>query len=198
MLKRLRETRYGLPIVLPIVVGTVTAFANLPADVGQTVFKYRQDVQKIEDFEERLDFDQKTDQERSEIEGRIAALRKKVRSYYFPRNIISDLASLLKSISEGVAASVISVDIWAFTVIYSTYASRKKTDPPYMYPVIGMIVHFILLLFIVSVGQLTVYSKWVALISIATMIVAIITSVVVRNGVWEYEKDVTKGLARNK
>ena len=69
------------------------------------------------------------------------------------RLIYGDVSNLWQASSQGIAAAMFTVDIWALTTIV-TKRDLPNATSIYAYPVFGFLLHFVLLLVIVSVGSL--------------------------------------------
>ena len=59
--------------------------------------------------------------------------------------ITVDLVALQNGLIKGVTSSMLAVDIWALTMLF-TAPSERRSSHAYAYPVIGIFAHFVLLL----------------------------------------------------
>lgn len=125
-------------------------------------------------------------------------------SISFMKYVVIDFESFLERVSEGVALSIISIDIWAFTILSDAGQHERSatTVPPYAYPVLGILSHFGLLILVIAIGvaaggagiaELTVKledpsyfssSMAVRLLGFCTMLLSVGLGWFVRHGVW--------------
>lgn len=103
---------FWFPVVLPVLMGLLLAFAELTVDFATT---------SISKDQMWLDF------------------------------LRADITKLWAGVSKGVASSVFAVDIWALTMLYTSRREGEEAASfAYGYPVLGIFVHFILLLMVVG------------------------------------------------
>ena len=105
----------------------------------------------------------------------------------------TDLGSFLYRLSEGVAASVIAIDIWALTTLL-TFRSNMTIIPPYAYPTLGIILHFVLVLLVMAAGKLSYWGEPIRLsLALTFMLLSVAIGWIVRDQVWrKYEMIIGK------
>ena len=80
------------------------------------------------------------------------------------RLLRTDLNYLWTGAHEGIVVSMAAVDIWALTLLY---ASRSNPAPyAFVYPIVGVFLHFILILVVVALHQTAVSLDRLALMDV--------------------------------
>ncbi len=169
---RYNKLTYWFPLVLPMLMGMILAFAKLSADFSETttlVGSHEVLAQVLRDSD-LIDDD---------------ALKAAPAS-----GLLVDGERFLRRLSEGVVLSIIAVDIWAFTTLFGA-ASGPRRRLPYEYPVLGIIAHFLLVLAAAASDSLGIKGStaYTLIGSVIVMLTAFAVGWWVRHGVWAgYEK----------
>ena len=207
---------FWFPLLLPGLMGMILAFAKLPSDLSETITRYQLADAKQESPNAEPDSADGTGlhkqladakQESPNVEPDSAdgtGLHKQLAdAKQESPNVEPDSADgtdhhkqemdellkngkkFLRRVSEGVVLSIIAVDIWALTTLFGV-GSGARRRLPYEYPVLGIILHFILVLVVAAseaVGE-DRYEDETLVVSMVAMIGALCVGFWVRRGVW--------------
>ena len=202
----MKETKmtFWFPIFLPVLLGILYALVKLPYDTAETTTIVKvlemvgqqseipgiEEILEIERIEEILE-PEEIEKLQTSSEPEIKEFMDKLIDKGITGAIIADILRLVSWLCEGIVSSVIAIDIWAFTTLYSTrrqYTIGSTIRLPYEYPVLGIIIHIILML-AVSVFQELATLKTYHSVMIGMMVVAALGSIYVswfvRNGIWQ-------------
>lgn len=163
------KTSYWFPLLLPVLMGVILAFAKLPSDFSETRTQHMMAQQIIEHMKE-----EGTEVERDALPTPYA-------------NLAVDGKRFLQRISEGLVLSIIAIDVWAFTTLFAAAAASLVAKRlPYEYPVIGIIAHFILVLVVAASDALQIeeYEVVTQAASVIAAIAALGVGWWVRHGIW--------------
>lgn len=162
------------PVVIPVGVGLLLAFAELAVDLGGS-------SQGIRMFRDLLSADNEY--------GDNSVLQEQFMAF-----IWIDINELWMTLVKSLGISVFAIDIWALTVLFASRAPFRASTI-YAYPVIGVFAHFVLLLLIVGTVEVAagfedlqdqeniIAIAWKLIASIATFL-AILVGYWVRRGIW--------------
>ena len=190
--------KYMLPLILPIAIGAMSAFAHLIADFSKTVTvtNYPEDKRRLRasDFaesaieespiEESPTEESPTEEsptEESPTEESPTAVEEPSDAYEL------NFQKFLLNLAGGIIPSMLAIDIWALTLLLSQPAGRPA-PLPYEYPLVGVAGHFLLLLAGVALG-LPAWAKesWFWTIAVTLMmLLAVSLGWYVRDGIWKH------------
>ena len=198
---------YWFLLLLPIVMGMMVAFAHLQSDFSETEALNRAQIQTVErDANLLTELIRMSDGEDKKAvcnqlirgvtdvseqkyfickdDGAVEYDREAVERDSARRFLVVDLGSFLYRLSEGVAASVISIDIWALTTLLA-YRPNMTVIPPYAYPTLGIILHFVLVLLVMAAGKLSYWGEPIRLsLALTFMLLSVAIGWLVRDKVW--------------
>ncbi|MBN1885999.1 MAG: hypothetical protein JW876_10825 [Candidatus Krumholzibacteriota bacterium] len=101
----------------------------------------------------------------------------------YMRNIRTDVKKWVATASESICLSIISIDIWAFSILFTLGAGRNAGQL-YAYPLVGIFLHIVLLIIcnVVSNPQSTLRLSFAAVVGF----IAIIVAIWVRDIIWKF------------
>ena len=171
-LNRRLSVKYIFPLALPVLIGIILPVLEFQNQLQEsdTLIKT---FEAFEEFEELLERDQ--DGDRSDV------LRQAQR-----RALIQDTKFFIVALSKNIAISIISVDVWAITTLFTLSHQLKKikNNPSdlYAYPLMAIFIHIILVAMCNSIA--TPRANWRITTGCIFMSISVLTGISVREVIW--------------
>ena len=155
---------FWFPIVLPILMGLIPAFAKMASEMGTSAGIYGTMSRMLElAAEETAD----------------------------PRTLVDnlqvDVVAFWGGLCEGISSAMIAVDVWALTMLFAAPRDQRSSHA-YAYPVVGIFLHFVIVLMVVCFVVLGSFSDTHLHVFYGGATVATLGAIVVgwfvRRGVW--------------
>ena len=119
---------FWFPVTLPVMVGLIPAFAEMVTGAGTSTGM-----------------------------ATFAALVASADEYIvqLANNLMVDLSHLWDGLNKGVTSSMLAVDIWALTTLFLSRPEGQRSSHAYAYPIFGLMMHFTLVLIVVTCVSLS-------------------------------------------
>ena len=150
---------YWFPLLVPILMGLVLGFVKLQGDISNTAARSQQSAEIAALAQQSAEIAALAQQsaETAALAQQSAETEDLNTSFQNPvmNNLLIDFMEFLGRVSEGVALSIISLDIWVLTTLFAAGAGERSamTARLYVYPITGILSHFLLLVLIVAIGN---------------------------------------------